>query len=248
MNTISLVIIDTESYELANRSIRTSISQFDFNEILIFTDDETKWSSGKIIKIEKITEINQYNKIILKDLHIYLNSDFALITQYDGFILNGTAFDSSFYNFDYIGACWNTQSHGLITGNGGFSLRSRKLINACGKFSEFDYETAEDISICWDYREYFEKLDIKFSPPYLANKFSKEHIIIGSTFGFHGLFHLPIIYKNEMDFLVDNLPERVFKNHSSLKRLTKIVGELDLQVGYDFRNELIRKIGSDFLY
>ena len=52
-----------------------------------------------------------------------------LIIQHDGFILNHKAWDNEFLNYDYIGAPVYWMGNKLIeVGNGGFSLRSKKLL------------------------------------------------------------------------------------------------------------------------
>jgi hypothetical protein len=233
MKSVSLVIIDTENYILANEALERSISQFNFKEILIFTDIPEKWKSGKIIEINKIKSIFDYNRFLLKNLSNFITTEFTLVIQYDGFILNSENFDPRLFNFDYTGACWNTSS-GPIIGNGGFSLRSLKLLEACSEFPYFNYQEPEDVSICWLHRKYFESIGINFSPTHLANRFSMEHLVLNDTFGFHGAFHLPIIYQNEMEFLVNNLPERLLKSNTHIEQIINFLNSHDSNIAQKF--------------
>ena len=110
-----------------------------------------------------------------------------------------------FLKFDYIGAPWSNKlqiNPKLIlnveknpVGNGGFSLRSRKLVETTAKinFDSLNFPMkAEDVVIC--YYLYKEMIDngIRFAPPKLAAQFSMENIEhlygqnVNSVFGFHG--------------------------------------------------------------
>ena len=134
-------------------------------------------------------------------------TDFTLVVQWDGFAVNAEAWDRRFFRYDYVGACWlwmwggSRFSHwrGPIVGNGGFSLRSRRLFDALLKIDlkwrpeewqadpridqpEFFVTGAnnakhipEDLIISLWYRKTLEtEFGIKFCPPRLANKFSVE--------------------------------------------------------------------------
>ena len=57
----------------------------------------------------------------------YFDTDYVLTFQSDGFILNPDAWTDEFFNYDYIGAPWGDNRYAV--GNGGFSFRSKKLMN-----------------------------------------------------------------------------------------------------------------------
>ncbi|MCF7795388.1 hypothetical protein K9M50_03450 [Patescibacteria group bacterium] len=77
-------------------------------------------------------------------------------------------------------------------GNGGFSLRSKKVLNA---FNDLKIKSSDDISkynedgiICVYFRKELEKMNITFAPVSVASKFSCEQRLSDSeleTFGFH---------------------------------------------------------------
>jgi len=114
---------------------------------------------------------------------------------------------NEFLKYDYIGAPWpnevgvNNASISKIhlqknrVGNGGFSLRSKKLLEVCSqiKFDTLDFPIkSEDMIICHFLYEEMLKSGIKFAPFDLAGKFSIESLIenqagnLTSSFGFHG--------------------------------------------------------------
>jgi len=82
-----------------------------------------------------------------------------------------------------------------LVGNGGFNLRSKKLIREIKEMdleSNFKRYQPEDIVICVDKRKELEDKGITFAPPEIAEKFSFEAINEVNNkwtdqFGFHGL-------------------------------------------------------------
>lgn len=98
----------------------------------------------------------EYNLFILYALDQYIDTDYALIVQEDGWILNGKAWTDEFFNYDYIGApipmyfsddeehkfydseFWLNNHKPIPEGliepqNGGVSLRSKKLLGLPNK-------------------------------------------------------------------------------------------------------------------
>ena len=214
MPTVSLIVIDTEAYELSNNALKQSIKLFNFDDILIFSDDKSCWAADTIIEIPKIKSYFEYNELIITKLADYVKTDFCLIIQYDGFILNPDAFLECFFDYDYVGAPWPCHKHNNV-GNGGFSLRSKKLLTAIQnlKYSKLS-PAPEDDFICRINRKILEKeYECNFAPEDVAMHFSIEH---GSrefpTFGFHGVWQLVKIYKDNIDYFLSNIPLRLLKS------------------------------------
>jgi hypothetical protein len=148
------------------------------------------------------------NRVYLQLLPRVVTTDFNLTVQPDGFAINPQAWDDRFWEYDYIGAPWpwmwggGPYWPGPIVGNGGFSLRSRKLYQALidlnikwrvadwasdKRINRREYYTpgpkgadkylVEDILISLWYRDQLEnEFGIRFCPPELANKFSVETV------------------------------------------------------------------------
>jgi len=61
----------------------------------------------------------------------------CLLVQPDGFVINPDKWDNQFFEYDYIGAPWEQVPHSYLdpwgkphrVGNGGFSFRSKKLLD-----------------------------------------------------------------------------------------------------------------------
>ena len=147
----------------------------------------------------------EYNRIMIEDLHKYFETSHCLIVQSDSFVVNSNLWKEEFLEFDYIGAPWSNKiqlNPNLVlhlekntVGNGGFSLRSRKLVETTAKinFVSLNFPMkAEDVVIC--HFLYQEMIDngIRFAPPKLAAQFSMENVDnlygqnVNSVFGFHG--------------------------------------------------------------
>jgi hypothetical protein len=215
---ITLVIVATDTYELGLQAVVNSVKSFSFDEVLILSDLPEAWGDFSITKIDRITSINHYSILLLSELHKYINTDYFIVTQYDGFVLRGDQFSPHFYHYDYIGAPWPFHRE-LKVGNGGFSWRSRRLAEAAAKIFETsppgpDEVVLEDHFLCRRNRVLLEeKYDIKFASEGVAEHFSVEH---GTrrfpTFGFHGVWHLPRIYSDRLDWLLEKLPPRLLEN------------------------------------
>ena len=203
---IAIAIVDTSQHVLAFNALQHSINVFDFQQILIFSDDPNLWGGLPVVKIPKINAINDYNHVITQVLPRHLSSDFCLVIQYDGFIINAAQFSPHFFFYDYIGAPW-PHFEIMNVGNGGFSWRSKKLMDAVSTLPYIDQSVAEDIFICRQQRPVLERsFGLSFAPPEIAAHFSTESIPVSfPTFGFHGVFHLPQIYRESIDFLIDHI-------------------------------------------
>jgi len=138
----------------------------------------------------KINSRQAYSKFILQELYKQVYTDFVLIVQWDGYIINPDAWNDQFLEYDYIGAVWHWHEEGKRVGNGGFSLRSRVLceLTASPKFAYTNEN--EDDQICHANKEFLESQGMKFAPEELARYFSFERELSNiKTFGFHGDFN-----------------------------------------------------------
>ena len=217
---ISLVVVSTDTYELGLQAVIKSVNNFAFDEVLILSDLPEAWGDFPITKIDRFKSGRDYNAFILSDLHKHITTDFFVVVQYDGFVLRGDQFSPHFYHYDYIGAPWPFH-HSLRVGNGGFSWRSRRLAEAAAKLFAAnppgrDEPVLEDHYLCRTHRILLEeKFDIHFASEGIAEHFAVEH---GTrpfpTFGFHGVWRLPKIYSDRLDWLIDHLPPRLLENEA----------------------------------
>ena len=174
-------------------ALSSCLDQADFAECLLFTD-ATMLAADPAIRVVPIARLNSaqdYSRFILRELSDHIRTDYCLIVQWDGFILDAAHWSAGFLEFDYIGAPWPQFSDGHDVGNGGFSLRSRKLLEAC-RDPSFREEHPEDIAICRTNRDLLEsKHGIRFADRATAARFAAERMVgIAPTFGFHGIFNM----------------------------------------------------------
>lgn len=144
--------------------------------------------------IAPLTSRAAYSRFMLHDLVDHVATCHALCVQWDGYVLDPAAWQPAFLEYDYIGAVWPHFADGHRVGNGGFSLRSRRLLAACRELSArfTDLDVVEDQMICRTARVWLEsERGIRFAAEDVARGFAFEREAkSGATFGFHGVFNL----------------------------------------------------------
>lgn len=190
---VTLVCIDTVNYGPAINAINKSLEKIKPAKTIFFTDIACVANDQfEVVNIKHLYSKKDYSKFMMKELGKYIQTDFLLVIQWDGYVLDEKAWDDEFLKYDYIGAPW-IYSDGKNVGNGGFSLRSRWLHSVLKDDDFILPMSLEDDAICRTYREYLEHVhNIKFAPEELAHKFSFElNRPRNETFGFHSFFHQP---------------------------------------------------------
>jgi hypothetical protein len=192
LNKVTLICVDCSRYGEAVAAINKSMEQCDFAAVKFLTDINLELNGIEVIKILPIKSKEEYSRFIIKELYKYLDTEFCLVIQHDGYVLNGKSWQDEFLNYDYIGAPW-TYTDGKNVGNGGFSLRSRLLQIFLANDEFIKATDPEDQAIGRLYRDYLIKTyGVKFAPEDLADQFAYElRTPIYDTFGFHGRFHKP---------------------------------------------------------
>ena len=134
---------------------------------------------------------SDYSRFVLGQLADHVRTEHCLLIQWDGFVIDPGEWDERFLEYDYIGAPWPQFGDGDDVGNGGFSLRSRKLLEAC-RSPGFRQSHPEDVAIGRVNREYLElEQGIVFADTATAARFAFERSApSGPTFGFHGVFNM----------------------------------------------------------
>ena len=186
---VSLVLVNgTENISGSVNSMKWCLSKSLFAESLLFSTSGFSDNDIRGIQIEPICDLIEYSRFMIKELDQYINTQFVLIVQEDGFIVNPNLWTDKFFEYDYLGAVWshrNVRNSEWIplsiresgklnyVGNGGFSLRSKKLLEACVDCPH-EVTGPEDAYICNVYRDFFDERGIRFAPPEIANRFSFE--------------------------------------------------------------------------
>ena len=135
-------------------------------------------------------DYKDYSRWMLQELHKYVESDYILTIQYDSCVINGNLWSQDFLTFDYIASPWPNQWINRV-GCGGFSLRSRELIELC---STLPYNKTgnkildnEDYHFCMTHYNSLCDKGMKFAPVDLARKFCVEHPIPEKWHDYHDL-------------------------------------------------------------
>lgn len=217
LNNVTLCVADCLTPELSLRAIKKSQELCNFERSIIFTDnDQLSNDSCEVIAIKKLESINDYSYFVLKELAPHIKTEFALVIQWDGYVTEPMAWNEKFRQYDYIGAKWGWHQDGNNVGNGGFSLRSQRLLKATSDPTfTFIKDLPEDDQICRHHKEFLtKKYGIKFAPEEIADKFSYERSLPNSpTFGFHGLFNMwRHCQDEEIICLIEKLSTRTYKS------------------------------------
>ena len=212
---VTLCAVDTRSPALAVQSLQHSMAQADFGRSVLFTHG---WQPPvvlpgiEVVEIDPISSGAGYSHFVLRHLPAHIDTSHVLVTQWDGFIVDGSAWTDAFLEVDYIGAVWHDQPAGLDVGNGGFSLRTQRCLQA-GLDAVITAEHPEDVMLCRTHRQHMEQVHgLRFAAPDLARRFAFENIApAGPTFGFHGPYHLPrVLDESMLCAWIDALPDPFF--------------------------------------
>jgi len=201
LDRVTLCVIDTTNkVHLASRAISESLKQASFGVVKLLTHDMTQ---PYAVKIKPLIGLSAYSEFCVKELHRYIDTPFTIVAQWDGYMTNAKAWTDDFLRWDYIGSPWLPSN---INGNGGWSLRSKKLLEACAKVAETnDSCHPEDSWICHHHRSALEMLGCKFAPIEVCRRWGFE----GRSFNRVEWESIPNEYTNECGF------------HSWLTKLTR---------------------------
>jgi hypothetical protein len=188
---VTICCIDCKNHLSAVRAMRKSLEHLQFEKVLFLTDMPFTSPGIDVVEIPKIKSVIDYSHFIFKQLGDYIDTQHVLIIQHDGYIINPYKWKEEWKTYDYIGAPW-WYAHNNV-GNGGFSLRSSKLLRVL-KSPLFNQTHPEDDKIGRSYRQQLERVyKIKFAPEEVAAEFSWEPNakyrlpVTDKPFGFHGI-------------------------------------------------------------
>jgi hypothetical protein len=188
---VTCIAVDCYNYGKAIHALQKSMEQVDFGAVKFLTDINIKVEGIEVVEIPRIDSKEEYSEFIVKGLYPHFETSHVLVIQHDGYVLDASAWTDEFLKYDYIGAPW-LYVDGRNVGNGGFSLRSRRLQDVLRDYC-FDVTHPEDEIIGRLYRKFLEqRYAMFFAPQELAEQFAFElRQPNQKTFGFHGNFHKP---------------------------------------------------------
>jgi hypothetical protein len=233
LENVTLYCVDTINPEIATEALKKSSENIKFKKVVLFSDNVpfNLEDSFSFIKIDKINSLLEYSKFIMNILPDFIDTEFAMSVHADGFIVNSHNWNPEFLNYDYIGAPWDKNAHFITpenrVGNGGVSIRSKKLMDLV---KDLPCKGHEDTEICQRYKSQLVNSGIKFAPKELAAKFCVEKVcddlhtnIETESFAFHGKLYSQFHKKNIRDLHFDFYKNSLIKMND--ERLFKFLDE-----------------------
>jgi hypothetical protein len=198
LNNIEIFCIDGNftKKEILSKVFKFLNKNFSFHGIKYFSPENPEIDGVKHIQCERLNSLEDYSRYVIKSTPEYVEADYVMYIQWDGFPINPSKWNPEFLNYDFIGAPWpwKTGNDHLGMGkgfNGGFSLRSAKLVKL-QKYIPTQFETWHEDAVITDIcRNMFIHEGCKYAPYELAKQFSLELDLpdnsnsFDDVFGFH---------------------------------------------------------------
>lgn len=213
LSDVTVVAVSSIKISQTIQALKKSYKYIDFNKVLLISHKRPLFLNRKIsyLPCDKISSSDQYSYFMLYQLSKYIDTSHVLVIQHDGYVINPESWSDEFLKYDYIGAPWpdcflNPSGEMRRVGNGGFSLRSRKLLEIPSKINiPFKAKSCnslnEDLLIALDYHDVFESEGCNFAPIEVAARFSHEidlpELSGIKPFGFHGYYNQKALSKKQ---------------------------------------------------
>ncbi len=182
---ITVIVIDHVAHDLTRLALEDTLAQIEPQETLVFSDREILARPGvRWIRTETASRPSAM-QILWRDAPQHARTSHLLHIEWDGWVLDASFWNREWLAYDYIGAPWPWHRDGYRVGNGGFSLRSVKLMRYLCENGFYPPAHPEDDTLCRYYRPALEPLGFRWAPEPVAARFSLEHGETRRTFGFH---------------------------------------------------------------
>lgn len=227
---VTLCCVDTRTVHLARYALERCLSATRFGDA-IFLGPQGEHEQYPMppgvgwIDTKPLQGIKDYNRIVLRELLPHIRTSHVLIVQWDGFITHPELWRPDFLSMDYIGPPWYHGGHPGMVGNGGFSLRSRRLLDALASMQDIDTAEPEDMVICVQRRAELEELHgIRFAPLDMAKDFGCEYGSYRPSFGFHGMHNfVNVMSSAELAAWLTICPAEILASKHSRKLIKELI-------------------------
>lgn len=191
---VTLVAMTSVKIKETIQAMQYSMKEIEFAEAILITHKKPLRLPAdiKYRHISKLTDIDHFNYKTVYDMGEYINTEFALLIHYDGFVVNPDMWRDEFLNYDYIGSPWplpkegDTTTYRDIYGNicrvgNSVSIRSKRLMEFPKKenipwVGENGYFN-EDGFICCKIKHLLEAEGMKIAPIEVAKYFGHENML-----------------------------------------------------------------------
>lgn len=229
---VTLCCVDTRTVPLARYAIERCLSVARFGDAIFLGPQGQQARHPMPVGVRWIDTplligIQDYNRIMLSALAPHVHTSHVLVVQWDGFITHPELWQPDFLSVDYIGPPWYHGGHPGKVGNGGFSLRSKRLLDVLASLNDLDTREPEDMVICEYMRAVLEQQHgIRFAPLGMAQDFGCEYGGYRQSFGFHGMHNFAHIMNPDIlnQWLSTAPTELQVTNHARklIKELIKV--------------------------
>lgn len=190
---VTLVLIETREHDLAELALRDCEERVRFGEVLVFTDRVSQFQRAdrRVIPVEDWPTKLGWSRCFWMDVPQQLRTSHALGIQWDSWVVAPDAWHNEFLQYDYVGAPW-WYADGKNVGNGGFCLRSAKMLRYI-RAHRAQYQVTTDLDddlFCRHYRPILQDAGFEWAPEPIAQVFSFECVRPDKTmrhFGFHSV-------------------------------------------------------------
>lgn len=228
---VTLVCVDTRTPRQALEAVQKCMSQVEFGRVIFFGNEGADSCAMPLDGIDRIgipalRNMGEYSRFVLHGLLPHIHTSHCLIVQWDGFVVDASMWRDDFLSVDYIGPPWYRKGQAIGVGNGGFSLRSRRLLEALAQLP-CDGDEPEDDVICKQYRvELIERFSILFASTDMAAHFGIEQGPLRPTFGFHGIEHFARVFSEaELEAWMNAAPDELILHKHTRKLVKSLIAE-----------------------
>ena len=85
---VTLVCIDCVNYRAAINALWKSTEKINFGRVLLLTDRYYELEDIEVVIIDKLRSKEAYGEFILFELNKYIKTEYCLVIQYDGYVIN----------------------------------------------------------------------------------------------------------------------------------------------------------------
>lgn len=119
---VTLLCVDCVDVDRAIAVVEHCKTMADFGSVKVISNQERNYP---IVKISSLHTLVMYSVWMLTESYKYIDTDYVLTVQRDGWILNPEQWDNDWLKYDFVGPVFDQYDE---VGSGGFSLRSKRLM------------------------------------------------------------------------------------------------------------------------
>lgn len=192
---VTLVLVETREHALAGLALEDCERRAEFGDVLVLTDrvDSFARRGRRVIEVPDWPDKEGWSRCFWTGVAPHMRTSHALCIQWDSWIVEPDMWRDEYLKYDYIGAPW-WYKDGMNVGNGGFCLRSTRLMRFVHKHrAAFPCVTsADDDLYCRKYRPTLQEAGFVWAPESVAFDFAFECVRPDTSarhFGFHATFN-----------------------------------------------------------